>query len=240
MAGKLRINTSNSADNQWVSLHKKGGKMIRVILAEDHDILREGLKSLFRDDEDIKIVAEAANGKILLDLLETTPADVVLMDINMPVMNGLEATRQIIRNFRKVKVLVLSMMDHPGYLKQMMEAGAEGYLLKNASKEELVKAIHSVFRGQTYISPEISVKAAEMAEKDQGKAPVRLTKRELQVLELLAEGLTNKEIAEKIFLSKRTVETHRKNLIDKTNSKNSSALIRYAIENGLLKNNPPM
>jgi DNA-binding NarL/FixJ family response regulator len=210
--------------------------MIRVILAEDHDIVREGLQSLFKDDEDIKIVGEASNGQVLIDLLQTTPADIVLMDINMPVMNGLEATKYISKNHKKIKVLVLSMMDHPGYLKQMLEAGAEGYVLKSAGKEELLMAIKTVFMGKTFISPEVSQKAAAADSKElESKKLVKLTKRELQVLELLAEGLTNKEIAEKIYLSKRTVETHRKNLIDKTNSKNSSALIRYAIVNGIIK-----
>jgi DNA-binding NarL/FixJ family response regulator len=210
--------------------------MIRVILAEDHDIVREGLQSLFKDDEDIKIVGEAANGQILIDLLQTTPADIILMDINMPVMNGLEATKYVTRHYKKTKVVVLSMMDHPGYLKQMMEAGAEGYVLKSAGKEELIRAIKTVYSGRSFISPEISLKVAAADSKElESKKMVKLTKRELQVLELLAEGLTNKEIAEKIYLSKRTVETHRKNLIDKTNSKNSSALIKYAIVNGILK-----
>ncbi|MCE3278474.1 MAG: DNA-binding response regulator [Bacteroidetes bacterium] len=212
--------------------------MVRVIIAEDHDILREGLQSLLRDEPKIKVVAGAANGKILLDYLETTPVDVILMDINMPVMNGVEATKIIASEFPKIKVLVLSMMDNPNYLTMMMEAGAKGYILKSTGKEELVHAIEVVAAGGKYISPSLQAKAEALNAKTNNDSfdDVKLTRRELQILEMLAEGMTNKEIAEKIFLSRRTVETHRKNLIEKTNCKNSSALIKYAIEKGYLKN----
>lgn len=208
--------------------------MIRVALAEDHDILREGLQSLLKEEKDIKIVAEGANGQELIDLLQLNPVDIILMDINMPVMNGLDATRYITKHFKEIKILVLSMMDHPRYLQQMIEAGASGYVLKSAGKDELVHAIKEVAAGRSYISPEISQKMENNPSASKANA-VKLTKRELEILQLLAQGMTNKEIAEKIFLSRRTVETHRKNLIDKTNSKNSFALIRYAMENGILK-----
>lgn len=207
--------------------------MIRVIIAEDHNILREGLRSLLKDEPQINIVADAPNGKVLLDYLETTPADVVLMDINMPVMNGVEATQIIASEFKNIKVLVLSMLDQVSYLNQLMNAGASGYALKNIGKAELIEAIQQVYAGHTFISSELKNKKALGGSVEK---PAKLTKREQQILELLAEGLTNKEIADKIFLSKRTVETHRKNLIDKTHCKNSSALIRYAMTNGLLKN----
>jgi DNA-binding NarL/FixJ family response regulator len=208
--------------------------MIRVIITEDHDILREGLQSLLKDEPTIGVVAEAANGKVLLDYLETTPVDVILMDINMPVLNGIEATKIIASEFPHVKVLALSMLDNSNYVQVMLNAGAKGYVLKSTGKNELVHAIQEVASGKKYIS-----KALECVPSAAGKdlpKPSKLTKRELQVLELLVEGMTNKEIAEKIFLSKRTVETHRKNLIEKTHSKNTSALIRYAICNGIVKN----
>jgi DNA-binding NarL/FixJ family response regulator len=210
--------------------------MVRIIIAEDHDILREGLQSLLRDEPRVKVVAGASNGKILLDYLETTPVDVILMDINMPVMNGVEATKIITVEHPHVKVLVLSMMDNPNYLTMMMEAGAKGYILKSTGKEELVKAIEIVAAGGKYISPTLKAKADIQAKSKDGLDDAKLTRRELQILQMLAEGMTNKEIAEKIFLSRRTVETHRKNLIEKTNCKNSSALIKYAIEKGYLKN----
>lgn len=203
--------------------------MIRVILAEDHDILRDGLQSILANDDQIKIVGEASNGKMLIDLMKTVPVDVVLMDINMPVMNGLEATQYITENYKKVKVVALSMMEHSSYLQQMLKAGAKGYVLKSTGKNELIFAIKKVMENEIYISQEMASK------QDEKEGKVKLTKRELQVLELLAEGLTNKEIAEKIFLSKRTVETHRKNLIVKTKSKNTSSLIKYAINEGILK-----
>jgi DNA-binding NarL/FixJ family response regulator len=203
--------------------------MIRVILAEDHDILRDGLQSILANDDQIKIVGEASNGKMLIDLMKTVPVDVVLMDINMPVMNGLEATEYITENYKKVKVVALSMMEHSSYLQQMLKAGAKGYILKSTGKNELISAIKKVMDNEIYISQEMASK------QDEKEGKIKLTKRELQVLELLAEGLTNKEIAEKIFLSKRTVETHRKNLIVKTKSKNTSSLIKYAINEGILK-----
>jgi DNA-binding NarL/FixJ family response regulator len=206
--------------------------MLRIIITEDHDILREGLRSLLKDEESIQVVADAPNGKVLLDYLQTTPVDVVLMDINMPVMNGIEATKIIAQEHKNVKVLILSMLDNVNYLNQLMRAGAHGYLLKSTGKDELIHAIHEVAAGNIYISQELKQKAIGTKPEED----VKLTKRELQVLELLAEGLTNKEIADKIFLSKRTVETHRKNLIDKTHCKNTSALIKYAIINGILKN----
>jgi DNA-binding NarL/FixJ family response regulator len=212
--------------------------MIRVIIAEDHFIVREGLQSLLKDEPSVKIVADAPDGKVLLDFLETTPVDVVLMDINMPVIDGLKATQIISEHHSHVKVLVLSMLDHPSYLQQMIDAGAKGYILKNSGKQELVEAIHKVASGEQYISREMieSAKALALSQRARRKDELKLSKRELQVLELLAEGLTNKEIGEKIFLSKRTVETYRKNLIEKTNCKNTSALIKYAIVKGILKN----
>ncbi|MCW3104775.1 MAG: DNA-binding response regulator [Bacteroidetes bacterium] len=212
--------------------------MIRIIIVEDHDILREGLRSLLGDEPAIRIVADAPNGKVLLDYLETTPADVILMGINMPVMNGVEATRIVSEEYSHIKVLVLSMLDHPSYVEQAMQAGAKGYLLKNSGKEELVHAIREVAAGNQYISKRISEAHASADSPVPKISPqVKLTKREMQILELLAEGFTNREIAEKIFLSKRTVESHRKKLLEKTNCKNSSALIKYAIYKGILKDN---
>jgi DNA-binding NarL/FixJ family response regulator len=210
--------------------------MIRVILAEDHDILREGLQSLFREEKEIKIVGEAPHGKALIDLLHLTPVDVILMDVNMPVMNGMEATAYIGKYFPQIKVLVLSMIDHKNYVHQMLLAGARGYVLKNASKEELILAIKKVHAGETYISHELETSPdIDKPEEKKYEDQIFFTKRELQILELIAEGLTNSEIADKIYLSKRTVESHRKSLLEKTNSKNSSVLIKYAICKGILK-----
>lgn len=212
--------------------------MIRVIIAEDHDILREGLQVLLSEEPTIKVVADAPNGKVLLDYLETTPADLVLMDINMPVMNGFEATKIISREYSHIKVLVLSMLDHPYYYEQMTGAGAKGYVLKSCGKKELIHAIREVAAGRKYVSKEILDNCGNDSGPSSHKPPeIKLTKRETQILEMLAEGLTSKEIAERIFLSKRTVESHRRALLEKTKCKNSNVLIRYAISHGMLNNN---
>jgi DNA-binding NarL/FixJ family response regulator len=203
--------------------------MIRIVLADNHTILRDGLQAILANDNEIKIVGEAPNGKVLVDILETTPVDLVILDVNMPVMNGLEATRHIVQYHNNIRVLVLTTLENSSNMQLMIGAGAKGYILKSAGKNDLIYAIKQVAKDRIYISPEMIMKQEITDEK------VKFTKRELQVLELIADGLTNKEIAEKIFLSKRTVETHRMNLIDKTNSKNTSVLIKYAISNGILK-----
>jgi DNA-binding NarL/FixJ family response regulator len=202
--------------------------MLRIILADDHTILRDGLCAILSGHEDIKIVGEAPNGNVLVGLLETTPVDLVLMDINLPVMNGLETMQHINEHHKHIKILVLTGTADPGLLQQVMNTGAKGYILKKAGKNDLMYAIKQIAEDKTYISPEL------LSTQRSNQDKVKFTKRELQILQLIAEGMTNKEIADKIFLSKRTVETHRKNLIEKTKSKNTSVLIRYAITNGLL------
>jgi DNA-binding NarL/FixJ family response regulator len=212
--------------------------MIKVFIGEDHEIVRDGLKSLLTDIPGVSVVGEAANGK---EIIETIPGDtdIVLMDINMPVMNGIETTKQIQQKYDGINVLVLSMMDHENYVAEMFNAGAKGYMLKNTGKEELLYALKRIKEGGMYVSPEIMAKSLEKMvllsrENQRSVSSVALSKRELEVLKLLAEGLTNNEIAEKLFTSRRTIETHRKNLIDKTASKNTAALIRFAIMNGII------
>ncbi|WP_194349926.1 response regulator [Pontibacter beigongshangensis] len=214
-------------------------KILRVVITDDHKIVRDGITALFQDQGLIKIVGEASNGSELLDMLTKIHADVVLLDMNMPGKSGLEITEELKQAYPDTKVLILSMLDHESYVKKAMDLGADGYLLKNAGKEELQSAIQLVASGAPYISPSISLNllqagtlhdTSDMAT----QATNNLSKREMEVLHLIAEGFTNSEIAEKLFNSKRTIETHRQNLLEKTKCKNTASLIKYAVLNGLI------
>lgn len=217
-------------------------KVIRLIITDDHKILRQGLISLLDRYEDIEVVGEAANGEELLQLLAHTPADVVLMDINMPVMDGLQATRSIAAQYPATKVIALSMLNDLPFIYSIIENGASGYLLKSVGKEELISAIKLVHSGTPYICSDVSIKMLDTTKKPaaEPKSTVAdeksiLSKRELEVLRLIAEGFTNAEIAEKLFTSKRTIETHRQNIIEKTQTKNTANLIKYAIQHKLIE-----
>lgn len=218
-------------------------KLIRVILTDDHNIIREGLRSLLEDDEETEVVGEASNGKELLALLEHTPADVVLLDINMPVMDGYEAAKQVTERFPDTKVLALSMLNSEPFVQKMMENGASGYILKNTGKAELRSAIKLVAEGSQFMCADLAIRFLHKssAPEDVSDKPNRggnvLSKRELEVLGLIAEGFTNAEIADKLFTSKRTIETHRQNILEKTNAKNTANLVKYAIQNGYISIN---
>jgi DNA-binding NarL/FixJ family response regulator len=216
--------------------------MIRVILADDHAIIRDGIRALLSEDQGLEVLAEAGNGQELLDLLATTPCDVVMMDVNMPQMDGFAAMPYLRQSFPEVRVLILSMLDHPNYVARMLDAGASGYVLKNADIAEITHAIRTVASGRQYLCTEIGltllqqVSTATPAPDTPGaRKPNDLSKRELEVLTLIAEGMTNAEIADKLFTSKRTIETHRQNIIEKTQAKNTAALIKYAVSQGMIE-----
>ena len=217
--------------------------MTRLLLADDHTILRDGIRSLLLAEPDLDIVGEASNGAEVLTLLETHPADVVLMDVQMPVLDGFATMPELRRRFPDVRVLVLTMLDHENYVARMFEAGALGYVLKNAAIAEITFAIRRVAAGHPFLCTEIGMnmlyKAVAQAsalspEGDPARAGNDLTARELEVLKLIAEGLTNGEIADRLFTSKRTIETHRQNIIGKTHAKNTAALIKLAVSRGLI------
>lgn len=216
--------------------------IIKVVIVDDHTIIRDGIKALMRDNEEIEIVGEASNGKELIQLLPNLAADVILMDINMPEMDGFEATGYLREKFPDKKVLVLSMLDHENYISKVFEAGASGYLLKNTGREEMVCAVKIVARGGRYLCSDIGFNLLNKLKnptykpvENQEEKQVRdLSQREVEILKLIADGLTNAEIADKIFTSKRTVETHRQNIIEKTKAKNTAALIKYAIGKGII------
>ncbi|MGY2131152.1 response regulator [Hymenobacter sp. HD11105] len=215
--------------------------MIRVILADDHAIIRDGIRALLLEDKGLEVLAEAGNGQELLDILATTPCDVVMMDVNMPLMDGFAAMPHLRQDFPEVKVLILSMLDHPNYVARMLDAGASGYVLKNADISEITHAIRTVAAGRQYLCTEIGLTLLQQVSTaaplpDNGvRKPNDLSKRELEVLALIAEGMTNAEIADKLFTSKRTIETHRQNIIEKTQAKNTAALIKYAVSQGLIE-----
>lgn len=210
---------------------------IRLILTDDHKIIREGIKALLASEENITIVGEAHNGSSLIKLLQNTTADVVLLDINMEGKDGIELTADLKHQYPDLKVIILSMLDHKNYVSKAIENGANGYLTKYAGKDELRAAIKLVAAGTIFISPSISLNLlhkSDQAEEEITPEQEKLSKRELEVLHLIAEGFTNAEIAEKLFNSRRTIETHRQNILEKTRCKNTAHLIKYAINKGII------
>lgn len=210
---------------------------IRIIVVDDHEIFRKGLVMIINKLKYATVVAEANNGQDFLDKLALHEADLVFIDIEMPVMNGIEATRKAMELKPGLKIIALSMFGEDAYLHQMIDAGVSGFLLKNINKEGLDRAIRCVMEGKNYYSEELMVIFAQKyagAEK-KNDPENELTRRELEVLQLIAQGLTDQEIADKIFLSIRTINWHRGNLISKTGSKNTVNLITYAIKNKLVK-----
>ncbi len=206
---------------------------IRLILVDDHKIVLDGIKALLDDLDGFDCVATAENGQKAIDLLKVFDVDVVLMDIDMPVMNGMEATRIIKKEFPNVKVISLTQHSERGMVKQLLECGSDGYLLKNIAQDELADAIRKVRAGESAFSEEVSMSLAGKAvEKNANGVEVELTEREIEILTLISEGLSSKQIGEKLFISPRTVDTHRTNLMNKLDIHNIAGLIRFALKNG--------
>ncbi len=213
---------------------------IRVLVCDDHTILREGIRMLLNAQEDIEVVAEAVDGREAVDKMREFKPDVILMDIAMPFLNGLEATRQIRREDPNARVLVLTMYENDEYVAQMLEAGAAGYVLKKVAGSELVYAIRSVFGGEAFLYPSITKRLVEdylrRVESGQERATFDgLTDREREVLQLIAEGHTNKEIADLLNLSVRTVQNHRAHIMEKLGMHDRGELIKYAIQKGIIE-----
>ena len=213
---------------------------IRLLLADDHAVLRAGLKQLFNAQPDIEVVAEAADGEEAVRKSREVVPDIVLMDITMPGLSGLEATKEIRKQNPAIKVLVLTMHEDESYLYQMLRAGATGYVPKKAADTELLDAIRATYRGEHFIHSSMTAGlVAEMRHKEvTGLAHSRdndvLSKREREVLRLLAMGHTNQQIADKLYLSVKTVETYKARLKEKLGLQGRAELVRYAIETGLL------
>lgn len=209
---------------------------IKILLVDDHEIFRKGLIMVLSKLKNIEVVGEASNGVEFLNLLEKNKdTKIVLIDIKMPIMNGIEATKEALLKYPDLKIIALTMFGDDEYIDNMLEAGAKGFLLKNVNKEGLSRAIKVVSENHNYFSEELLSFFTKKKQLNE-KAPkqIALTKREIEVLQLIAKGLSNQEIAEKLFISTRTVDGHKTNLITKTESKNVVGLLSYALKHKLV------
>jgi len=209
--------------------------MIKIAIVDDHPLVIDGLRSIVDPIQDIDVVGEAIDGIDLVDLLSKKEVDVILMDISMPVMDGIEATTMVKERYPNTKVLILSMHDQLEHTKKAMNAGADGFLLKNSKGEEIEEAIRTLMQGENFFSQKIMSNAMKAMKSENSREEVKLTERELDVLKLIVQECTTKEIAEKLFISTHTVESHRKNLLFKLDVKGIAGLVKYALENKLIK-----
>jgi len=209
----------------------------KVAIVDDHKLFREGLKLLLSNINYIDSVIEAENGKVFLDNLDDSKPDIVLMDIDMPEIDGVEATQHAIRRFPDLKVVALSMYGDDAYYYKMIDAGAKGFLLKNSEFDQVKEAIKTVLDGSNYFSEELLyslIKGFKSNQKEWSNGE-ELSEREQEILYLICKGFSNIEIADKLFISKRTVDNHRANILFKTNTKNTASLVVYAIKNKLVE-----
>ncbi len=210
---------------------------IQLVIADNHALVRAGFRSLVADMDGVEVVGEAENGREALQLVETLKPQIVLMDIAMPEMNGLEATARIAREFPKVRVLILSMHANEEYVYQALRSGASGYLLKDSGTEELDLALRAIARGETYLCPAVSkyVVSDYVRRLGQDQTPLdQITPRQREILQLIAEGKSTKDIADVLYISTKTVETHRSQLMDRLDIHDIAGLVRYAIRIGLV------
>lgn len=210
---------------------------IKVIIADDHQLFREGIVKLLSTNTDIEIIAQAENGEETISKVKEHLPDLILMDIGMPIMNGIEATRIIVSEFPKIKILALSMHAEKNYIKDILDAGATGYLLKNCTYTQLIEAIKSVYRGKTYLSEEVTeIVLQDYLNKEEDKYDPKaiLSTRELEVLKLFAEGISSREISEKLFISIKTVGTHKQHILKKLNLKTNADMVKFALKEGII------
>jgi two-component system, NarL family, response regulator DegU len=209
---------------------------IRVLIVDDHNLVREGLKAVFDQGNEVEVVGEAGSGEEALEMVDKAKPDVVLMDISMPGMNGIQATKLIREKYPDAKVVMLTMLDQEGYVYEAVKAGATGYMLKNTSSDDLVNAIQTVYEGKALLHPDATaqllkefVTLADNKAKDYG-----LSSREMEVLQLLSEGNTNKEIAKALWISEQTVKTHVAHIFDKLGTSDRTETVATALRNGLV------
>lgn len=211
--------------------------MIRVLIADDHQMFVDGLKSLLVEEKEMCVVGEARNGYEVLEICEHEQVDIVIMDINMPLMDGIQTSKKLSKTHPSVKILGLSMYNDKDYITDILKAGARGYVLKNTGKDSLMNAIATLQSGSTYLSEEVSKTLLSSFMKSQTGDQLieKLSDREREVLDCIASGLTTYEIADKLFISKNTVETHRKNLLYKLKAKNTAELVNNAYKQRLIQ-----
>jgi len=208
-------------------------EIISVAIADDHVIFRKGLATILNEIVTVKVVAETSNGLELLDYLKSGTADVVLMDIKMPVMDGVEATRRVSEKYPEIKVIALTMHEEIGYFNKMIEAGAKGFLLKKTNQDQLEEAINAVFRGEYYFAEEYAFSVKQLSPAPKAHS-INLSAREKEILEFICRGYSNIEISKKLGLSQRTIDGHRARLFEKTGAKNAPNLVLFAIKNGIV------
>jgi two-component system, NarL family, nitrate/nitrite response regulator NarL len=207
--------------------------MINMIIADDHKIFIDGLKLLLKDEPDMKILAVAGNGKELMDMLPSINPDIVLLDINMPMVNGLETGRMIKQSYPHIKFMILSTYNDEHLIEKARKYGANAYVLKTANKDELLKNIRCVYKGGQCFPERISMLRSEFDSRDQFLRQFDLTKREVEILRLIRQDFSNQQIADELYLSVYTVQTHRKNIMSKLNINTSTALMKFIMENNV-------
>lgn len=209
---------------------------ISLLLVDDHAIVTDGIKALLNGDDSFVIKGEASNGQVALDMLRVLKIDLVLLDVDMPVLNGTQTLAQIKKEFPQIKVVMLTMHDEKAMINSLLQLGADGYLLKNTSKAELVQSLKKVANDEKFISSDVTAILLQSdAEKTRNPLLAQLTEREIEIISLIAQGLSNKEIGERLFISHRTVDTHRTNLMSKLEVHNVAGIVKFAIVNGLLE-----
>ena len=207
----------------------------RIIIVDDHRLFREGLKLMLQEYDKFEIIGEANNGLEFLDFIKHTRPDLVIMDINMPQMNGIEASRKALKDFPDLNILVLSMLGEEDYYNELVEIGVKGFLLKNSDPDDLINGINRISEGAVYFSQELLMGILEgKLKREHTIKDISLTPREMDVLKLMCKGMTNSEIADSLFLSQRTVDRHKSNLFSKTGTLNSISLVIYAIRNKIV------
>jgi DNA-binding NarL/FixJ family response regulator len=215
---------------------KTSGQTVRILLVDDHILMRRGLRALLEDEPDLQVIAEAGDGRQAVRLAAQENPDVVIMDISMPGLNGIEATRRILKKATSCRVLALSMHPEARVVSEMLRAGASGYIVKNCPTEEFVRAVRTVHRGQTYLSPEIAghvVQGLRNSPEEPAAAGEVLSPRQREVLQMVAEGRSSKEIAHRLNVTARTVEAHRRSIMEKLELRSVAELTKYAIREGL-------
>ena len=213
--------------------------MVKIMLVDDHKLVRDGIRSHLERIENYQVVAEAANGVDALELLKSVDTDIIVMDINMDIMDGITCTSEILKRYPDKKVLALTMLNENQHIKQMLAAGASGYLLKNCDGAELSKAIDAITNSGSYYSPQVT-KTIMSGLSGQKTSPtigiqIPLTDREKEILRLILKEYSNREIAEELFISPRTVDAHKRNLLEKTGSRNTAGLVLYTINNQIFE-----